>query len=190
MNIKSTLNLIRGIFYVQEIIRCHSISRTAEDNNIKPSNLSIILNDLEKQLNVVLFKRSPNGCTPTLYGRQIADYGSAIENILQKIRLWEKDLPSSAQCLTIYLAPHMELEGYWEFELKHQNIHLHFVEDETLADIKILNQAPKNCYKHYTELHLGKNLKQKIWICCDDKNPSAMAFFDFITAKLLLLYDQ
>lgn len=49
MNIKSSINLIRGILYLHEIIRCKSISRAAEENNMKASNLGIIINDLEKQ---------------------------------------------------------------------------------------------------------------------------------------------
>ena len=49
MNIKSSINLIRGILYLHEIIRCKSISRAAEENNMKASNLGVIINDLEKQ---------------------------------------------------------------------------------------------------------------------------------------------
>lgn len=49
MNIKSSINLIRGILYLHEIIRCKSISRAAEENNMKASNLGIIINDLENR---------------------------------------------------------------------------------------------------------------------------------------------
>lgn len=68
MNIKSSINLIRGILYLHEIIRCKSISRAAEENNMKASNLGIIINDLEKQTGTKLLKRTHLGSSPTAEG--------------------------------------------------------------------------------------------------------------------------
>lgn len=68
MNIKSSINLIRGILYLHEIIRCKSISRAAEENNMKASNLGVIINDLEKQTGTKLLKRTHLGSSPTAEG--------------------------------------------------------------------------------------------------------------------------
>ena len=74
MNIKSSINLIRGILYLHEIIRCKSISRAAEENNMKASNLGVIINDLEKQTGTKLLKRTHLGSSPTAEGLRVAQY--------------------------------------------------------------------------------------------------------------------
>ena len=61
-------------------------------------------------------------------------------------------------------------------------------EKDIMADIKISNEPPLDPLEKYAEFYIGNTLKQKIWICCNEKNPTALEFFDFIIAKLLPLY--
>ena len=190
MNIKNYTSLIRGIFYVQEVIRCKSINKAAEENNIKPSNLSLIINNFEKEIGSQLFRRSSQGCTPTKQALKIAELASDLKNQIQKISNWHENTGPKCKILNIYVSPNMELTDYSEFEINHPTIKLNFVEEDIMADIKISNVPPVNSREKYTELHIGKNLKQKIWICCNEKKPKALEFFDFIVAKLFLLYDQ
>lgn len=189
MNIKSKLVLIRGILYLQEIIRCKSITKAAEENNIKISNLSKIINELEKEINFKLLNRTPLGCSATMQGTKIITYANQINNILQKTNPNYKNIDTLSNCLKIYISPYLELQDYSEFENKHPNIQLTFIDEERYADIKITNQPPLKIHESYTELNIGKNVKQKIWISCNDQNNVAMEFYDFIIAKLLLLYD-
>lgn len=190
MNIKNYITLIRGILYVQEVIRCKSINRAAEENNIKASNLSIIINNFEKEIGTKLFKRSSQGCTPTKQGYKIAELALDLKEQVQKISNWHENTYPKNRILNIYICPHMKLTDCSEFEENNPTIKLNFIEEDIMADIKISNTPPTNPLEKYTELHIGDNLKQKIWICCNEKNPKAMEFFDFIVAKLLLLYDQ
>ena len=189
MNIKSKLVLIRGILYLHEIIRCKSITKAAEENNIKASNLSKIINELETEIDFKLLHRTPLGCTATMQGNKIATYANQINNILLKINPNYKNIETAPTFLKIYISPYLELKDYTEFENKHPNIQLTFTDKEKYADIKITNQPPLKIKESYTELNIGKSIKQKIWISCNDQNHIAMAFYDFIIAKLLLLYD-
>ena len=190
MNIKNYTTLIRGILYVQEIIRCKSINKAAEENNIKASNLSLIINNFEKEIGAKLFKRSSQGCTPTKQGYKVAELASDLKEQVQKISSWHENIFPKNRMLNIYISPNMELTDLSEFEKNHPTIKLNFVEEDIMADIKISNISPINPSEKYTQLHIGNGIKQKIWICCDEKNPKALEFFDFIVAKLLLLYDQ
>lgn len=188
MNVKSNLNLIRGILYVSEIIRCGSINRAAEENNIKASNLSRIINSLENQIGQKLFVRSALGCKPTVQGYKIAEYAKVVQEQIIKLECWCKNKKSKENTLNIYISPEMELQDCGEFEKQHSKVALNFVNDDRQADIKISNLPPKNINASCTELKIGKEIKQKIWICCNEQKPAALEFFDFIVAKLLLLY--
>ena len=190
MNIKNYTLLIRAILYVQEIIRCKSINKAAEENCIKASNLSLIINNFEKEIGTKLFKRSSQGCIPTDDGLKIAELASELKEHIQKISNRQANANSNNKVLNIYISPNLNLTNYSEFEQSHPNIKLNFVEKDIIADIKISNVPPQNPSEKYTELHIGNSLQQKIWICCNEKNPTALEFFDFIIAKLLLLYAQ
>lgn len=190
MNIKSSINLIRGILYLHEIIRCKSISRAAEENNMKASNLGIIINDLEKQTGTKLLKRTHLGSSPTAEGLRVAQYAVELEEQIQKIRQWHESTHPRNRTLNIYIAPNMELDDCRDFEVQHPDIKLNFIDEDILADVKVNNQPPADPAASFTEPHIGSGVKQKIWISCCEQNPRALKFFDFIVAKLLLLYGQ
>ena len=190
MNIKNYTLLIRGILYVQEIIRCKSINKAAEENNIKASNLSLIINNFEKDIGIKLFKRSSQGCIPTYDGLKIAELASELKEYIQKVSNCRAKAYPKDKMLNIYTSPNMKFSDCSEFEQSHPNIKLNFVEKDIMADIKISNESPLDPLEKYAEFYIGNNLKQKIWICCNEKNPTALEFFDFIIAKLLPLYAQ
>ncbi len=190
MNIKNNLNLIRGILYLNEIIRLKSINRAAEENNIKASNLSMLLKNLEKQLDVKLIIRSPRGCAPTAQGLQIAQYALAIDEQLANLQLWRQQKCACDKMLNIFVAANLTLYDYSDFTTKHPHIKLNFVDDELLADVKISNLPPLNNKISCTQLTIGNDIKQKIWVSCNEQNHNAMEFFDFIIAKLLDEYAQ
>ena len=186
MNIKSSINLIRGILYLHEIIRCKSISRAAENNGIKASNLSLIISNLEKQIGARLLKRTPQGCSPTLQGQKIAGQAVELKQLIQKLAAWHENGGAGNRSLNIYVSPNLELCDCQEFEQRHPGLRLNFVEEDILADVKITNTPPPEKETCFTELHIGNGLSQKVWICCSEQNTNALKFFDFIVAKLLL----
>ena len=135
MNIKNYTTLIRGILYVQEIIRCKSINKAAEENNIKASNLSLILNNFEKEIGTKLFKRSSQGCTPTKQGYKIGELAIDLKEQIQKISNWRENTYPKSRILNIYVSPNMELTDCSEFEKNHPTIKLNFIEDDNVLDL-------------------------------------------------------
>lgn len=152
MNIKSSINLIRGILYLHEIIRCKSISRAAEENNMKASNLGVIINDLEKQTGTKLLKRTHLGSSPTAEGLRVAQYAGELEEQIQKIRQWHENTHPRNRTLNIYIAPNMELDDCRDFEVQHPDIKLNFIDEDILADVKVNNQPPADPAASFTEL--------------------------------------
>ena len=186
MNIKRSTYLIRSIFYLQEVVRCKSISRAAEENNLKASNLSLMIKNLESQLGVTLLTRSPLGCEPTEIGLKIAQVAEEIREKLQKITKLKGDKQFLPQKLKVFVAENLSADLKNEFERLDPYITLNFVKESDEADIKINNQKPINAKEPYTELTIGTEIKQTIWISCQESNSAAMTFFDFIITKLLL----
>lgn len=157
---------------------------------MKASNLGIIINDLEKQTGTKLLKRTHLGSSPTAEGLRVAQYAVELEEQIQKIRQWHENTHPRNRTLNIYIAPNMELDDCRDFEVQHPDIKLNFIDEDILADVKVNNQPPADPAASFTELHIGSGVKQKIWISCSEQNPRALKFFDFIVAKLLLLYGQ
>jgi len=190
MTIKNNLNLIRGILYLDEVIHFKSISRAAEENHIKAANLSTIIGNLEKYLNGKLITRSPRGCAPTALGLQVAQYACAIAEQLQNLQAERNHKYFSHEVINVYMATNLELYDYSDFSKNHPNIKLDFVDDDLLADIKISNLPPYDTNAGYTKLAIGNEIKQNIWITCNEQKPQALEFFDFIVAKLFGEYNQ
>lgn len=190
MNIKGRINFIRSILYLQEVIKYKSLSKAAAENNIKPSNLSTMMSNLEKEVGMRLLKRSPQGCVATPQGQKIAHCAATVQEIVTKIMVKPDKTSSGRHTLSVYLSPYLTLNDYQNFEYQHPQITLNFVEDENLADVSISNLPPSNKKTSYAELLLGKEVQQKIWVCCNEQNKIALEFFDFIVEQLLLLYAQ
>ena len=72
MNIKQKLALIKIILYFNDILRKGKISKSAEENGIKQSNLSRLITDFEKASGVTLLQRSNQGVIPTPQGMRIS----------------------------------------------------------------------------------------------------------------------
>lgn len=172
MNIKSSINLIRGILYLHEIIRCKSISRAAEENNMKASNLGVIINDLEKQTGTKLLKRTHLGSSPTAEGLRVAQYAVELEEQIQKIRQWHENTHPRNRTLNIYIAPNMELDDCRDFEVQHPDIKLNFIDEDILADVKVNNQPPADpAAKFYRTPHRQRRETENLDILQRTESP-------------------
>lgn len=185
MSIKSDINLTRCLLYLYEVIRCQTISKAAEKNGIKASNLSAMISELEKQIGIQLLVRTPRGIYPTSAGKQIFEFVAELEKVIEKVKVFNHNLPHDSQQLNLFVSANLKLCGYDDFITNNPEICLNFVAEEETADIKLLNYAPHNTRQSITELRIGTDISQKIWVCCNEKNSAALKFFDFIVAKLL-----
>ena len=190
MSIKSDVSLIRGLLYLHEVIAHKTINKAAEANGIKPSNLSVLITELENQVNAKLLIRTPQGCLPTVMGKVFCNLAGELQNFIFEIR--ESSVAAHAQpsVLHVFVAPNLDFCDCSEFEQKFPEIRLEPVPKQQDADFLILNTPPKETNLSYSEFNIGSNIKQKIWLCCRDSKAETLRFFDFIVAKLLPIYAQ
>ena len=189
MSIKSDVSLIRGLLYLQEVFEYKTINKAAELNGIKPSNLSLLLTDLEKQLNAKLLIRTPQGCLPTATGKLFGTFAYELKNFIRDIRENCITCHSHVSILHLFIAPNLDFCDCSEFEKEFSDIKLEIVAQENQAEFLILNSHPEDTLLSYSEFSIGSKKKKKIWLCCREDNPVALCFFDFIVAKLLPICD-
>lgn len=185
MSVKSESVLVRNLLYLCDVIQYQSISKAADKNGVKAPNLSLMMNDLEKQIGTPLLSRTPRGTFPTFTGSQVYDLTKKLKQIVSEIEQFSLNLPQKQQQLNIYVSPDLELCNCQDFTTNNPDLLVNFTTNENLADICLLNRKPQNPLKTYTELTIGTGLTQKIWLICNENHPLALRFFDFIIAKLL-----
>ena len=185
MSIKSDTSLIRGLLYLNEVIEHKTINKAAEINGIKPSNLSLLLSDLEKQMNAKLLIRTPQGCIPTATGKLFFNLTVELKNFISEIKenciLPHKD----TSLLKVFISQNLDFCDFSDFEKEFPEIKTETVTTPNEADFLILNTLPKLSGISYSEFNIGSKIKQKIWLCCRENCSDALCFFDFIVAKLL-----
>lgn len=77
---------IEHLYYFLVIVRSKSINKAAHRLYISQQHLSRIVNSLEKDLNVVLFKRSSTGIQLTSQGKMFYDYAEKIVGIYNDMK--------------------------------------------------------------------------------------------------------
>lgn len=182
MNIKQKLALIKIILYFNDILRKGKISKSAEENGIKQSNLSRLITDFEKASGVTLLQRSNQGVIPTPQGMRISQLARRLEQNLEEL---EKVIcPQNRGKIKFYLAPDLNMKNLAEFRRKHPSWEITDCPTAQNADLAVLTAAP-NWDCEYTTLSTGGNISQKLWILCRMDKREAVALYDFIVQQLL-----
>lgn len=75
---------LKHLRYAEAAERCGSFRKAADLLNLKQSNLSRRVRDLEEQLGVVLFERTNGGVRPTLAGR---DFITGVRRVLNELQV-------------------------------------------------------------------------------------------------------
>lgn len=78
------LNLMH-LKYALEIYKTRSISRAAENLYMGQPNLSRAVKELEKQLGITIFERTPRGMIPTARGEEFLQYVQKVLNEIDEI---------------------------------------------------------------------------------------------------------
>lgn len=74
------------LYYLSEAIRCHSISKAAEENYVPASTVSASISRLEVELETTLLTRSNKGIIPTDSGLRVAEKCQQIFSLISEIR--------------------------------------------------------------------------------------------------------
>lgn len=85
---------LQQLRYVTHIAALSSISQAARKLNVTQSCISLALNEIEKELGLKIFERSPKGMTPTSKGAEIIHHA---QQIMQHLSLLEKNPESQKQ---------------------------------------------------------------------------------------------
>lgn len=185
MSIKNNISLIRSILYLQDVIRSGTISHTAMQNGIKPSNLSKLLSELEEALGCELLIRNTKGIFPTTHGQTIYNIAVELEKTLHKFENICQNHFINPDELNIYISESLDIPCLNEFQSTNKQLQLITCGDYRVADFAVLNHEPDNTNFSCTQSHIGNNIHQKIWIICNEKHQAALEIFDFIIVKLL-----
>lgn len=87
LTVKYKVNLIKKLLYLKDVIDLGKLQDCADKNGIKQSNLSTLVSDLEKELDVSLLSKTSTGVIPTNVAQQVYKYIEEIEEILSTIQL-------------------------------------------------------------------------------------------------------
>lgn len=85
MGIKSKIINIRNILCFVETAKEGTVSRAADSNGMKQSNLSAAIKSLEDDMSIKLFERVHNGMSLTENGKEVYRIACEIDNVLFKI---------------------------------------------------------------------------------------------------------
>ncbi len=121
LKIKETILKVRQLMCLEAAVKYGSISKAAEKNNMKQSNMSIQIKQLEEELGESLINRVYNGIKLTEAGRELYSLACDLKNIVNRtenikikafrvagsIRLWTSDglgIGYIAQCFPDFYA--------------------------------------------------------------------------------------
>ena len=68
------MNNIQHLRYAVEVAKTGSISRAAENLFMGQPHLSKAIRELEEDMNITIFRRTPKGVEPTEQGEQFLEY--------------------------------------------------------------------------------------------------------------------
>lgn len=86
MDIKRKQILIKNLLCFEEIAKHNSVSRAAENNGMKQSNVSSSLKELENMLDVRLFNRVHNGMQLNEIGKSVFEITCGLDNVINQIQ--------------------------------------------------------------------------------------------------------
>lgn len=186
MNIKYNSNFIRDLLYLIATIRNGQITITAEQNGIKPSNLSRLLTELEKTIGCKLIIRSCRGIKPTQYGQEIYELALCLEHNLQKLENIYKHPNRKNNQIKLYISEALKINNFNDFCQQNPSIKIIPTNNEEFADVALLNHEPNMKGISFAKFVIGQEITQNIWVICNENNPNATILFDFIVSQLQL----
>ena len=184
MIIKSQISFLKSILYLSAIIQDGSISKAAEHNGIKATNLSRMIKDLEDTIGMPLLIRKSNGVLPTQAALLLNEKAIQLKESLKQVQMLKK-AKNKQKVLKVYLSEGLSLNFLKEFVLvkikyttQNQDFHLGI-----FSEPPELNEENKSYQVGEYDLTCN-GLVQKIWIVCQTDNTDACILADFIVSKL------
>ncbi len=152
---------IQYLKYAVEIANCGSISKASEKLYIAQPNLSRAVKELEKELNVTIFDRTPHGIRVTTDGERLINYGKTILHNIEEVESMFKtgnaDKKSAfslsaprAGYISVAFASFVETLSSDEFEVYYKETNaLRAINNIVHAEYKLGIVRYNSCYDKY-----------------------------------------
>lgn len=181
MSVKSKSSLFRDLLYLREVIYCGQISRAANNNGIKASNLSKIITDIENVSQKKLFLRASHRLTPTADAVKLAHDITKIETLLQQI-IDSSFTPHQLTEIKLYKPENLQLNFLSDYN---SNLKITECAIRDKCDVCIDYTAPVNTENLIvTKCQLGSKIAQTIWVSAVN-TPQAVKLAEEIIADML-----
>lgn len=124
---------IEDLSYFIEITRTGSITKASKNTFISPQGLSSALQKMEKELEIKLFDRSPNGVIPNEYGRVVLEKSKDILRLYKEMQDDITNLKRQKQGLIRMVSAYgvirrLTPDFILKFSAEHPEIHLDYME--------------------------------------------------------------
>lgn len=187
MSVKRYVKLTQNMLYLAETAQTGKISKAAEKNGIKSSNLSKIIHEVEKALGFDIFDRKYNGISVTPQASRIMDKA---QELLDFVRELEAEIETQikengGQVLRVYKCDELNIKGLDSGMKSNGRKFIRFVYNDKDADFSILNRRPKDATgKIVIKKTIGGAISQDVYIVYDGANPAATELYNFLVMSV------
>ena len=141
--IKNSLIRVRQLLCLSSAVKYGSISKAAEKNNMKQSNLSVQIRQLEEELGCLLFERINHTITLTERGRELVSYAHQVRALTDEFKeslTKDEELSGHIHIVTPdSVCDDMINANYIDFHNRYPNISIKFTTADTLVMFDMLD---------------------------------------------------
>jgi len=167
MSVKKKLILFKYLLYVKEIVEAGSITEAAENNGIKSSNLSKVIQDAENLFGRSLFSRAAHGMIPSVDALEMVRVARKMDDCLNEVTTSFKNV---GKIVKLYVAPGILIKNLSDF----QGVFIETLE-ENEADVIVSNIKPLASDQLIsTENRVGKDVVQSVWVCAKNSSQAIL----------------
>lgn len=182
MSVKMQISFLKSLLYIEQIVREGTISRAADKNGLKASNLSKMLKELEKQMDKQLFLRTPHGMVPTKETKELAVEISHFSKMIDSLA--QKYCKCTYTCgnLKLFVSRGLEISASEKVFQKAVK-----TDDMKTADVIVSTEKPPFAESMIcVENKIGHQIKQSIFVCAKNNKQA----IDFATQIISILHYQ
>ena len=185
MNIRNQTMLLKELLYLKEAIDCGSLSAVALKNDIKPSNLSVLIKNFEKKMGATLLIRKSSGVEPTQAGQQMYQLALALEESLERLEQATSDY--CPQSLVLRLPSGFVLPFLSDFIKDNPALTIRQREEVKNFDVGVFYEPPilSDDFQIKKVSLKKESFYQDLFLAFDRHKPSAQKLASFIISRWL-----
>lgn len=183
MTVKNDVWFLKGILFFREVAKWGSMTRAAQENGVKVTNLSRVISELEGALNLQLFDRRSTGMHLTAAGWMLMEKADELADQLDLL-MAVRQKAQKAKTLVLQLPPGLTVDLS------------PFAEQYPLLNVVVREQGTFDVGLFWEKPHLWgfqmschafgctDSLRQSVWLAQREKEADAALLADFIVCRL------